>query len=56
MRDVLGGMEELSLAVACAHLDYALEIVREDTPPDAALCGGQAAAVIPFPRRRAAVG
>jgi hypothetical protein len=55
MREVLGGMEELSLAVACAHLDYALQIVREDVPVAGAL--PPAAPVIPFRRvRRACAG
>ena len=52
MREVLGGMEELSLAVACAHLDYALQIVPTDAPAAGAL--PPAAPVIPFPRARRA--
>lgn len=57
MRDVLDGMEELSLAVAYAHLDFSLPVVAEKAgvgPVHAPAC---AAAVIPFPQpRRAAVG
>ena len=54
MREALGGMEELSLVVACAHLGYALQIVREDAPAAEALT--PVAPVIPFPRARRACG
>jgi hypothetical protein len=50
MREALGGMEELSLAVAYAHLDFSLPQVADAAP-------AHTAAVIPFPRlRRAAAG
>lgn len=53
MREVLGGMYELSLEVAYAHLDFALEILPEEP---VAATEAPTAEIIPFPRLRRAVG
>jgi hypothetical protein len=53
MREVLGGLYELSLDVAYAHLDYTVEILLEHPQQDAV---PPSAEIIPFPRRRRGAG
>jgi len=49
MREVLGGLYELSLDVAYAHLDYTVEILLEHPQEDDV---APSAEIIPFPRLR----
>jgi hypothetical protein len=53
MREVLEGMEELSLQVAYSHADFQVPIL-EDAPERGP--ARRTAEVIPFPRLRRAVG
>jgi hypothetical protein len=50
MRDVLGGMEELSAAVAQSHWDYAVEILSIE-PPAAQADGSRPAVADVIPLR-----
>jgi hypothetical protein len=55
MRDVLGGMEELSAAVAQSHWDYAVEILSIE-PPAAQADGSRPAVADVIPLRPRAAG
>jgi hypothetical protein len=52
MREVLEGMQELSLQVAYSHATSRVQVVTDEAPPGPR----PTAEVIPFPRLRRAVG